>query len=334
MYNRGRWHRTCKKLGPKGSFESGETMSRDKRYAEDLSVEELEALLARKKVEARQERLQRFQRSGRAIPLPQRVDTSPSEEEEVPEGTGEDISSEDAPDEPSSGGWLRRVLNRSLVVVELAAVVGLAYILISGFGILRTLNQEVAEARSGATPSATPLITAVVLPSGHTPPTSPGGARPNEAEIPENLRPLVQSMPAPSIPTSSPQQAQRIHLPAIWESPAPVVQGDGWEQLKKGVGQHIGSVNPGDRGNMVLSAHNDIFGELFRDLDRLKPGDEIIVSTAVRDYVYKVTGLRIVEPTEVEVMEPTSKPTVTLISCYPYLIDNQRIVVFGELVEG
>jgi sortase A len=113
-----------------------------------------------------------------------------------------------------------------------------------------------------------------------------------------------------------------------------VVQGDGWEQLKRGVGQHIGSANPGDAGNLVLSAHNDIFGELFRDLDQLKPGDDILVSTATRQYTYRVTGLRIVEPTEVSVMEPTSRPTITLISCYPYLKDTERIVVIGELVSG
>ncbi len=83
---------------------------------------------------------------------------------------------------------------------------------------------------------------------------------------------------------------------------------------------------------MVLSAHNDIFGELFRDLDQLEPGDEIQVYTDRGEYTYRVTGTRIVEPTEVSVMDPTPRPTVTLISCYPYLIDTQRIVVFGELV--
>ncbi len=145
---------------------------------------------------------------------------------------------------------------------------------------------------------------------------------------------MVQSMGPVDVPTPGPGQARNIHIPALWNSPAPVVQGDGWEQLKKGVGQHIGTANPGQNGNLVLSAHNDIFGELFRHLDQLKPGDEIIVSTNSKEYVYKVSGMRIVEPTQVEVMNPTEQPTVTLISCYPYLIDNQRIVVFGELVES
>ena len=112
---------------------------------------------------------------------------------------------------------------------------------------------------------------------------------------------------------------------------APVVQGDGWEQLRRGVGQHIGTSNPGENGNLVLSAHNDIFGEIFRDLDKLLPGDEINVSTMGQQYTYLVTDTLIVEPTEVSVMNQTKTPTITLISCYPYLIDNKRIVVFGQL---
>jgi sortase A len=122
----------------------------------------------------------------------------------------------------------------------------------------------------------------------------------------------------------------RIQVPALGLD-APVVQGDGWEQLKKGVAQHLGTANPGEDGNVVLSAHNDIFGELFRYLDKLKPGDEVIIHTNQRQYVYAVTDTRIVEPTAVEVMAATTRPVVTLISCYPYLIDNQRIVVRARL---
>jgi sortase A len=36
----------------------------------------------------------------------------------------------------------------------------------------------------------------------------------------------------------------------------------------------------------------------------------------------------------VSVMESTLRPTVTLVSCYPYLVDNQRIVVTAELSDG
>ena len=171
---------------------------------------------------------------------------------------------------------------------------------------------------------------AVVLPSGHTPPNAPGGTRPNEAEIPEHLRPLVQSLAEIAIPTPGPEQAIRIQIPAL-AIDAPIVQGDGWEQLKKGVGQHIGSVNPGQPGNLILTAHNDVFGEIFRYLDRLKRGDQIIVYTNQRSYTYTVSASLIVEPTQVEVLASTSDETITLISCYPYLVDNQRIIIQGVL---
>ena len=109
------------------------------------------------------------------------------------------------------------------------------------------------------------------------------------------------------------------------------MQGDGWEQLKKGVGQHVGTVNPGQKGNLVLSAHNDVFGEIFRELDLIKPGDEIILSTSQQSYIYVVRQTQVVEPTRVDVMAPTGDAVLTLISCYPYLVDNQRIVVTATL---
>jgi sortase A len=55
------------------------------------------------------------------------------------------------------------------------------------------------------------------------------------------------------------------------------------------------------------------------------------VHTNRRAHTYVISGWDIVEPTSVEVMAPTDTPTLTLISCYPYLVDNKRIVVTAEL---
>ena len=74
-----------------------------------------------------------------------------------------------------------------------------------------------------------------------------------KSEIPQHLQPLVQSLVNIPLPTPGPEQANRIQIPAIGID-APIVQGDGWETLKKGVGQHIGSADPGEKGNVVLSA--------------------------------------------------------------------------------
>ena len=112
-----------------------------------------------------------------------------------------------------------------------------------------------------------------------------------------------------------------------------MVQGDGWEQLKNGVGLHAGSADPGMNGNLILSAHNDVYGEIFKNLDQLREGDEIILFTGGHTYTYRVQSTQYVEPTSVEVLAQTAEPVLTLISCYPYMIDNQRIVVVASLVE-
>jgi len=82
---------------------------------------------------------------------------------------------------------------------------------------------------------------------------------------------------------------------------------------------------------MVLSAHNDVYGEIFRNLERVEPKDEILVYSGSHMFRYVAVQKRIIEPTEVSVMYPTQDPTVTLITCHPYLVDNKRLVVVAEL---
>jgi sortase A len=295
-----------------------------RKAPEDLSVEELRRLLIGKRRGARHERLEHFRRTGRVVSVaPDQVDRRAS------------AQTVDTPDETADptevpAAKRRRVMDRILLGVEVLAVVGLVAILLSGLGMLRDLNSEVAAALNPLTPTPTPLIMAVVLPSGHTPPDAQGNTAPNEAEIPEHLRPMMQSLANLPIPTPGLEQAIRIQIPGL-KIDAPVVQGDGWEQLKKGVAQHIGSADPGQSGNVVLSAHNDVYGELFRNLDKLQPGDQVVLYTQQRQYVYVVDRTELVEPTAVEVMASTGAPSVTLISCYPYLVDKQRIVVFARL---
>jgi len=297
---------------------------------EDLSEQELRRLLLDKRHDSRQRRLERFRRTGRAVSLAPDLPPAAFDEwrTQLP-----DEGQVDGAGTFGSPPLKRRWFDGLLLFVEILAVLGLAGLLFNGFGLLRTLNQEVVAAlrQEQDTPTATPLITAVVLPSGHTPPSAAGGAQFNEAEIPEHLRPLVQSLANLPVPTPGPQQAVQIDIPAIAVQNWPVVQGDGWEQLKKGVGQHIGSANPGENGNVVLAGHDDVFGEVFRNLDKLQPGDQVILYTMQQQFIYRVTETRIVDPSQVDVMNSTSDPTVTLISCYPYMVDKQRIVVFATL---
>ena len=298
-----------------------------KRSVDKLSTEELRQALIQRQREDRQARLRNYQKTGRVVgvePPPTQITLEGLHSKQLEDAERERLEKK----QREKRLWLDRLL----LLVEVAAVVGLILLVFNGVSLLRNLNREVAASLQQPTLTPTALIMAVVLPSGHTPPNSPDGAQPNIAEIPEHLQPLVQSMDALPLPTSGPEQAVRIQIPAI-DVDAPIVQGDNWEQLKKGVGQHSGTPGPGVDGNVVLSAHNDVYGEIFRNLDQLQKGDEVILFTDKQAYTYKVQKILFVEPTSVDVLAQTTEPVVTLISCYPYMVDNQRIVVVASLVE-
>ncbi len=350
---------------------------RDKRTVDELTIEELEILLAIKKREARQARLRHMSGRGRVIggaspeddsqpapepqlhelvadvpapDLPKTFDTTSERPKWVEEAPSKPKKRDKRPKRPKTVRPLadrdkttrwRQLRDRLLLSVEVGALIGfvalIGVIALNVWDIMETTRQEMAAAAAAIpTPTAAPDINvAIVLPSGHTPPNTPGGARPNINEIPEHLRPVVQAQwEAPvTRPTPGAQSPVRVRIPGA-RVDHPVVMGDDWETLKRGVGHRIGSANPGQRGNMVLSAHNDIYGEIFRYLDQLQPGDEIFVYTVSEEFRYVVSEQRIVSPTDVWVLASTQGPTLTLISCYPYLIDTERIVVFADLAES
>lgn len=320
----------------------------DKRTVDELSVEELEQVLLIKRRQARQERLKRLAAEGRV------ADRSPLLADESPPASqaaksrgaagGRFQSTNLRPlSDPSSAVSVgvapkrgkRRVRDRLLLGLEVLALIGLATVLLSSYDTLRTLNAEVAVAHESqvqtvavaATP--TPLINFDRLPGGHSPPSSPGGAVP---DVPTHLQQWVQPAPAQPVPTPSAAYPSRIVIPSL-DVDAPIVGGVTWEDLKKGVGHLPGSANPGERGNMYLAAHNDIFGEIFRHLDKLELGDEFFVYSGDQSYRYVVTAKRVIEPTDVSVMYPTTEPIATLQTCYPYLVDTHRLVAIAELAD-
>ncbi len=325
-----------------------------KRDVEDLTVSELEQLLYQKKRSERRQRIQRLKTAGRVVevaglsppnptppPLP-RPDVAPngalrSYSLEIA-GEMEEETAESAPRPSLNWRW---VANKLLLFIEIAAIVGLTAVLWSLQTTQQELNLELAQVQQAesqtlalSTATPTPIIGLVLLPGGHKPPIDGLPAQPGEAgEIPAHLLPFINTYQLPPIPTPGPEQARLIQIPAI-RVDHPIVQGDDWEQLKKGVGQHVGSALPGQIGNLVLSAHNDIYGEIFRHLDELQPGDEIIVSTERQSYTYVVREMQVVKPIEVSVMDQTPYAQITLISCYPYKINTHRIVVFADLVTG
>lgn len=307
-------------------------MSR-RRAPEDLSAAELEQLLVVRRRAEREQRLRRARVEGRIV-VPQPEDPAAGQQ---PDAALVEAALAPAPKRPL---W-RWLADRALLLVEMAAAVALLAIILSLWATNRQLNAELSAAQAAQsqalalpTATATPAIGVVLLPGGHRPPVDGRPPEPGEAGgIPAHLLPVVNAYVPPPIPTPGPEQARRLEIPAL-SGNYPIVLGDDWEQLKKGIGQYAGSGQPGRPGNVVLSGHNDIYGEPFRYLDRLKPGDEIIVSTERQEYTYQVREIRVVEPTDVWVMGPTDHAQVTLISCYPYRVNTKRIVIFADLADS
>jgi sortase A len=326
----------------------------EKCSLDELSIEELTELLHLKKRKQSRQRLKRMKDSGRLVEvagLPSPAPAPPLQPRAVSTGAMQSLAQESALDDPQAveGQTAHRpaiqwqwIVNKLFLLVEIAAVTGLVAILFNLWRTSAELNQELAQIQRAEslslalpTPTPTPIIDVVILPGGHKPPVAGVPSEPGEAgNIPAHLLPAINAYVPPPIPTPSLEQARRIQIQAI-DVDSPIVQGMyDWEQLKKGVAQHIGSASPGQVGNMVLAGHNDIYGEVFRHLDKLSPGDEIVVSTQRQNYTYVVRQTKIVEPTDVSVIDPTEYASTTLISCYPYRINTQRIIVFADLVEN
>jgi len=320
-------------------------MDEDKRL-EELSVAELEQLLARKRRANLLRRVEAEEASPQRPVMPAPPDGAPARPRgyrswrvSAPLGrlpTARIVAGEPQPrfrstafarwqeqQRAAAGEGPRKARSwrdALLLLIEVSAVVALVALVISGMWQLESLNQQTAEALQSSV--ATPVAEAAVLPGSSVPPTA--------LPLPARYQRWVTRMTPVVLPTLGPQSPTRLVIAKIGVD-APIVQGDTWEDLKKGVGHHIGSADPGTRGNMVLVAHDDVFGEIFRDLHKLEPGDTFTVYAGDRMYDYVVRAKRIVAPTEVSVMEPTSEPTATLVTCYPYRVDTHRLVVFAEL---
>ena len=94
-----------------------------------------------------------------------------------------------------------------------------------------------------------------------------------------------------------------------------VVQGDSLKILQHAVGHLPETALPGEWGNVVLAGHRDSF---FRPLRNIQSGDAITLKTSGGDLRYEVESTSVVPPSDVQVLEPSSGRTLTLITCFPF----------------
>lgn len=95
----------------------------------------------------------------------------------------------------------------------------------------------------------------------------------------------------------------------------PVLPGTDDLTLNRAVGLIEGTARPGEIGNSGIAGHRDGF---FRGLKDVVAGDAIEVRSLSGRRSYVVESIRIVQPEDVWVLEPTSSPVLTLVTCYPF----------------
>jgi sortase A len=153
--------------------------------------------------------------------------------------------------------------------------------------------------------------------------------------------PTATPLPSPAIRISIPT----IHLNASIKdvSPTEKISANGesrfvWEPVDFAVAHFDTSGNPGGGENIVLTGHNNMAGEVFRYLNNLNPGDEVILFNAVSEFHYQVQQKSIIPYLGVEMegdaqllsfAAPQPSERVTLISCWPYATNANRIVVIA-----
>jgi sortase A len=163
-------------------------------------------------------------------------------------------------------------------------------------------------------------------------PTPVGAVKPPPAQPPVGIAIPAIDLAASVIPVS-PISTTRRSGAVVWS----------WATADYAVGHLESSALPGAGGNIVLAGHNNTKGEVFRQLPDLKTGQAIRLDTASGAHYYTVREVRIVkyrrdpvagEAILQEYMAPTTTERLTLLSCYPYFTNADRIVVVAEPVQS
>jgi sortase A len=125
----------------------------------------------------------------------------------------------------------------------------------------------------------------------------------------------------------------RIKIPAIGLDTV-VVEGITPSALRAGAGHYPQTSLPCDGGNVGIAGHRTTYGRPFGNLDQLKPGDTIELTTPIGGCIYQVSKAPyVVSPTDLSVIDPTGERSLTLTTCHPKGSAAQRLVVRGTWVK-
>lgn len=158
--------------------------------------------------------------------------------------------------------------------------------------------------------------------------------------IPEKI--LVKSeveKSAPLEPGEVIPQLSTLVIPKLGIT-APIIFVDTYDEqtiqnnLINGVVHYYQTANPGKVGNSFITGHSSNYwwqkGEynyVFANLDKLVIGDQAKIYFEGNKFLYQVSSIKVVEPSDLTVLDQTSKPTLTLMTCTPPGTSWKRLIV-------
>ncbi|WP_097865624.1 class E sortase [Streptomyces sp. rh34] len=139
-----------------------------------------------------------------------------------------------------------------------------------------------------------------------------------------------------------------MHIPKL-DVVAPIAEGiDKEKVLDRGMIGHYGegrlkTAMPSDKqGNFSVAGHRNTHGEPFRYINKLNPGDPIVVETQDAYYTYEMAGiLPQTSPSNISVIAPVPAGSgfkgpgryLTLTTCTPEFTSTYRMIVWGKMVD-
>jgi sortase A len=150
------------------------------------------------------------------------------------------------------------------------------------------------------------------------------------------LAKLPEGPPVAATRTAAPPEGQPIgdiRIPVIGVNQV-VVEGTNTPDLRKGPGHYTGTPLPGQPGNASVAGHRTTYGHPFYNLDAVKVGDHIVLTTLQGIFVYDTTRSWVVSPSDTAVIRNSLANLITLTTCNPRFSATTRLIVQGKLVHS
>ena len=110
-----------------------------------------------------------------------------------------------------------------------------------------------------------------------------------------------------------------------------MVQGTNTADLAQGPGHYASTPFPGQPGTTAIAGHRTTYLAPFRHLDALKEGDLVEIEMPYATFDYRIQGTRVVEPTDVGILDSVGYQRLVLTACHPLYSASQRLAAFAKL---